>query len=54
MAEKFGLTLELAQGFHSFFGEHKEEYKNLLYKMNSLEVSFGFTGIWGEGVLLLL
>ena len=42
MATKFGLTLELAQGFHDFFEDHKDkdEYRFLLNRMNALEVRF--------------
>lgn len=41
MAAKFGMTLELAQGFHHFFEDHKdrEDYKLLLNRMNALEVN---------------
>ena len=41
MAAKFDLTLELAQGFHQFFEDHKDkdDYKFLLNRMNALEVS---------------
>ncbi|XP_028392720.1 mRNA cap guanine-N7 methyltransferase-like [Dendronephthya gigantea] len=39
MATKFGLTLELAQGFHDFFEDHKDkdDYRFLLNRMNALE-----------------
>ncbi|CAB4043264.1 mRNA cap guanine-N7 methyltransferase-like, partial [Paramuricea clavata] len=39
MAAKFGMTLELAQGFHHFFEDHKDidQYKFLLNRMNALE-----------------
>ena len=42
MVTKFGLTLEVAQGFHHFFEDHKDkdEYKFLLNRMNALEVRF--------------
>jgi hypothetical protein len=42
MAAKFGMTLELAQGFHHFFEDHKDkdQYKFLLNRMNALEVRF--------------
>ena len=40
MAKKFDLTLELAQGFHHFFEDHKDkdDYRFLLNRMNALEV----------------
>ena len=42
MAAKFDMTLELAQGFHQFFEDHKDkdDYKFLLNRMNALEVRF--------------